>query len=149
MRMSKKAMAALASALIYHAWARDEENKGNWDEAKLWGRERDVRLAEAGLPNKAALDDAYNAVHFPGKPARAARAARPRPLMSSMVQSVRGFALDHYNRDGWDYLVECWSDADIEEAIGNARTIAGAIAACRKTVRLLNERRTEVENTVW
>lgn len=142
-------MAALSSAFTYAAWVRDAQNKGDWDEAKMWSVERDARLAEAGLPNKTALDDAYSAVHFPTKPARARRAASPRPLMSSMIQSVRDFALDHYNRDGWDYLVECWSDDDIEEAISNARTVAGAINACRRAVRMLNERRDEVMSEVF
>ena len=61
-----------------------------------------------------------------------------------LVAAVRKHAEANYNKDGWDYLVECWSDEDIAEQFGKARTEAGAIRACRTTTRLLDERRREV-----
>ena len=66
-----------------------------------------------------------------------------------LVAAVRRFAEANYNKDGWDYLVECWSDEDIIDEIGKARTEASAIRACRKTVKLLDERRREVRAEIF
>lgn len=66
-----------------------------------------------------------------------------------LVAAVRRHAEANYNKDGWDYLVECWSDEDIAEQIGAARTEAGAIRACRKTTKLLDERRQEVRAEIF
>ena len=30
-----------------------------------------------------------------------------------IVKAVRKYAMDHYEEDGWDYVVECWDDSDI------------------------------------
>jgi len=46
--------------------------------------------------------------------------------MADLIEAVREYALIHYNKDGWDFLVECWDDEDIEEQIEGARTPAGA-----------------------
>ena len=32
---------------------------------------------------------------------------------TDLIAAVRRHALDNYERDGWDYLVECWDDGDI------------------------------------
>lgn len=66
-----------------------------------------------------------------------------------LVAAVKQYALDNYNKDGMDYIVECWSDEDIAEQIGAARTEAGAIRACRKTTKLLDERRQEVRAEIF
>ena len=34
-----------------------------------------------------------------------------------LVQAVKGYALAHYGQDGWDYIVECWTDEEIAEEI--------------------------------
>lgn len=66
-----------------------------------------------------------------------------------LVAAVRRHAEANYTKDGWDYLVECWSDEEIAEQIGQARTEAGAIRACRKTTKLLDERRREVQAEIF
>jgi hypothetical protein len=66
-----------------------------------------------------------------------------------LVQAVRDHALANYNKDGWDFLVECWEDSDIVEQIGSAKTLAAAIKNCRATVRLLDERRQEVRAEIF
>jgi len=63
--------------------------------------------------------------------------------MADLIEAVREYALIHYNKDGWDFLVECWDDEDIEEQIEGARTPAGAIKNCRLTCKALNEQRQE------
>jgi len=45
-----------------------------------------------------------------------------------LIQAVRDHALAHYNDGGWDVIVECWEDHDIDAYIGKARTTKGAIA---------------------
>ncbi len=63
-----------------------------------------------------------------------------------LINAVRKHALNNYNNDGWDYLVECWEDGDILEQISdkNATTPAAAIAACLAVVKPQNERRQEM-----
>jgi len=50
--------------------------------------------------------------------------------VASLVSAVKGHAHAHYN-DGkaWDYVVECLSDADIEELVCNRWSVNGAIKA--------------------
>jgi len=69
---------------------------------------------------------------------------------AEMVRAVREHANANYKKDGWDFLVECWDDEDIIEQIAGAKTVAGAIRNCAKTLKLLHERRQEVQNmTKW
>jgi hypothetical protein len=69
--------------------------------------------------------------------------------MNNLIAAVREYAIANYEKDGWDYLVECWEDSDIQEVIGTAKTERSAIAACRRTLRLMDERRQEVRSEVW
>lgn len=34
-------------------------------------------------------------------------------LLDTMVEAVKAHAQANYERDGWDYVVECWDDAEI------------------------------------
>jgi len=69
--------------------------------------------------------------------------------MTDLIAAVREHALANYEKDGWDYLVECWSDEDIAKEIGRSRTTQGAISKCRRVVKLLDERRQEVRAEIW
>lgn len=66
-----------------------------------------------------------------------------------LIEAVKAHALAHYDQNGWDFIVECWDDADIAEAIEGAENELQAIAAVASTASLLAERRTEVESTIW
>jgi hypothetical protein len=66
-----------------------------------------------------------------------------------LIAAVRDHALANYNRDGWDYLVECWSDGDILEVIEDATTAAAAIKRTRKALAPLAERRDEVRAEIF
>jgi hypothetical protein len=66
-----------------------------------------------------------------------------------IVASVRAHALRNYNKDGWDYLVECWADKDILIAAGATKNPSVAIHRCHDVVRMLDERRSEVMAEVW
>ena len=41
-----------------------------------------------------------------------------------LVNAVRKHALNNYENDGWDYLVECWDDGDILEQISDKNATA-------------------------
>lgn len=67
----------------------------------------------------------------------------------ALIAAVREHAQKHYEEGGWDYVVECYEDADILEEIGDARTPAQAIANVKRIVNLRDERRREVESTAF
>lgn len=65
----------------------------------------------------------------------------------TLISHVKEHALLNYTTGGWDYIVECWSDAEIGEAILNAGAkskraavravaeIAGTFDAVRQDIR--------------
>jgi hypothetical protein len=68
---------------------------------------------------------------------------------AELVSAVKKHALENYDRDGWDYIVECWSDADIAEQIGNAYSEGGAIRRVGAIAKLLDDRRKDIQATAW
>lgn len=64
--------------------------------------------------------------------------------MTYSIEAIRAHAVANYNKDGWDFLVECWSDEDIAEAAGNARSDKAAIAKVKAALRPLSDMRSEV-----
>lgn len=71
--------------------------------------------------------------------------------VESMVTAVFQHALAHYEEDGWDYVVECWSAQDIEEAIehSGAQTCAEAIDVIHCDVKIRDDYRKDIEATAW
>ena len=70
-------------------------------------------------------------------------------MTKKLVEAVKAFAYSNYNKDGWDILIECYSDDDIAELIGNRKTIDSAIKACRKDVKERDSWRKEIEATAF
>jgi len=66
--------------------------------------------------------------------------------MSLLVHAVRQHAAANYTKGGWDIIVECWSNAEIADAIGGAKTEAGAIRNVAKTARMLGDYRSDIQN---
>ena len=67
-----------------------------------------------------------------------------------MVKAVRAHAKAHYEKGGWDILVECWDDAQILEAIGNrVRTVNGAIASCYYALKPSADQRADIMAEVF
>jgi hypothetical protein len=66
-----------------------------------------------------------------------------------ILKAVKCHALQHYDHEGWDYIVETYTDAELAELIGNCRTVKGAIAKVRRVTRLLDERRRDIQSTAW
>ena len=67
----------------------------------------------------------------------------------NLVVGVRAYATDNYNEDGWDFLVECWTDEDILNESDSANTLAKAIKNCRRAVKTLDEFRRSVQNEIF
>ena len=67
---------------------------------------------------------------------------------TDLIAAVRRHAINNYEQDGWDYLVECWDDGDILEQISeaNAQTPDAAIKACASLLSVFDERRREIRN---
>ena len=75
-------------------------------------------------------------------PAAPAKPAVPAPEV--MVAAVRDYAMQYYN-DGWDFVVECWTDADIAKTIVGAKSEKGAIRKVWHVVKELIDYRKEVQ----
>ena len=82
------------------------------------------------------LDPAVVADLFAPAPVVSAPASKPAvPAPEVMVAAVRDYAMQYYN-DGWDFVVECWTDADILAEIKGAKSEKGAI---RKVWHVVSE----------
>lgn len=64
-------------------------------------------------------------------------------MNTTLTQGVRQHAEANYEKGGWDVVVECWSDSEISQAIGGARTLAGAIKKMAAVVGVYAERQAD------
>jgi hypothetical protein len=71
------------------------------------------------------------------------------PVDHALVEAVKRYARDNYEIGGWDYVVETYMDLEIWGVIAGAKNPDQAIARMAKVVRLMAERRRDVESTVW
>ena len=67
------------------------------------------------------------------------------------VEGVKRHAIDNYDTDGWDYLVECYDNAEIAEAIGDAKTLDEAIKRVQDEFGLVHkaEYRADIQAEVF
>lgn len=61
-----------------------------------------------------------------------------------LIDAVRAHAVEHYNEDGWDYVVECWEDWEILAVVRGSKKESQAIRKVRKQVRVLSDHRQEI-----
>jgi hypothetical protein len=66
-----------------------------------------------------------------------------------LVAYVKQYAMDHYEDGGWDVVVECFTDAEIEERIGKARTPKGAIRKFASLVDVWSDRQADARNSAF
>lgn len=68
--------------------------------------------------------------------------------MSALAKELRGYALAHYNDGGWDVIIECWSDEEIDKVLTEekAETLDDAIKAFEPLVEVWKEREAEAES---
>jgi len=64
---------------------------------------------------------------------------------TTFVEAVKAHARKHYEEGGWDYVIECYSDAEIAATIAGATTIAGAIRKIGKVLKDRADYRADIE----
>jgi hypothetical protein len=63
---------------------------------------------------------------------------------------IRAHALQHYNEDGWDILVETYEDEDILDIIeGKAVTFDEAIKVLQAGLKIQDDFRKEIQSTAF
>ena len=69
-------------------------------------------------------------------------------ILGSLVDAVKGHAVRNYEKDGWDYIVECYNDGEIAEIIqdANATTREKAIKAVGDYIKVADDYRSEIRN---
>lgn len=65
------------------------------------------------------------------------------------VKAVKDHAIVNYNKDGWDYVVECWSDAEITEEIKGCKSEREAIARMHKIVKAQDDYRSDIQGSAF
>lgn len=68
---------------------------------------------------------------------------------AEQVQAVREYAERNYEKGGWDYIVECWSDDEIKDKIAGVKTRWGAIERIRACIAPLASYRADIQATAW
>jgi len=69
--------------------------------------------------------------------------------MQELIDAVKAHAKNNYNQDGWDFVVECYEDTEIADAIKGARNGPEAIKMIHKIVLISDERRREVQSEIF
>ena len=66
-----------------------------------------------------------------------------------LVDAVRAHAIEHYNEDGWDFVVESWEDWEILAVVKGSKKESQAIRKVRKQIRALSDHRSEIQAEVF
>lgn len=64
-----------------------------------------------------------------------------------LIREVKRYANDHYADGGWDVIVECFTDEELNKAIGRATTLRGAIHKLRASVNVWADRQADAMNS--
>ena len=65
--------------------------------------------------------------------------------MSELVKAVKDHATLNYNKDGWDYVVECYEDSEIADEIRGARSCPEAIQMIGKILKAKDDYRKDIQ----
>lgn len=65
----------------------------------------------------------------------------------ALIDAVKAYALAHYDAGGWDVVVECFTDEEIAEQIGKARTLEGALKKFSDVVDVWADRQADARNS--
>jgi spore coat polysaccharide biosynthesis protein SpsF (cytidylyltransferase family) len=74
---------------------------------------------------------------------------RDHRIPPELIDAVKQYAYDHYETDGWDYVVETMDDLDIAQEISDATTPEEAIAKMYNLVKELDDHRKEIQSTAF
>lgn len=67
--------------------------------------------------------------------------------MSNWVDRIKKHALVCYNEDGWDILVECWTDDYISEHCRDCSTYEEALSSISSVLSVMSEYRYDIQNS--
>ena len=68
----------------------------------------------------------------------------------AFIALIRAHAVQHYNEDGWDILVETYEDEDILDIIeGKAVTVEDAIKVLHAGLKIQDDYRKEIQATAF
>jgi hypothetical protein len=98
--------------------------------------EADAIAVASGLTWDQVRDDLYELKAGP-------EALRP------LVAQVKAYALDHYDKGGWDILVEAWEDWQVAEAIAGASTLRGALRKLSAVVGAYSDQQADARNSAF
>lgn len=65
--------------------------------------------------------------------------------MKTWAERLRQHATVHYTEDGWDILVECWTDEYINDIIGDAKTYEEAVVTVSNMLSVMDGFRKEIQ----
>ena len=65
--------------------------------------------------------------------------------MKTWAERIRQHATVHYTEDGWDILVECWTDEYIAEHYRGCKTYEEAVVAISNVLATMDGYRSEVQ----
>lgn len=69
--------------------------------------------------------------------------------MSDLVKAVKYHAVANYNKDGWDYVVECYEDDEIANEIRGAREPREAIRMIGKILKAKDDLRKDIQSETF
>lgn len=67
--------------------------------------------------------------------------------LNELAEAVQKHAVVNYEQSGWDYIVECWTRAEIAEELERVKitTVNEAISYYAESARIFHDRRTDAE----
>jgi uncharacterized protein YcsI (UPF0317 family) len=65
--------------------------------------------------------------------------------MKTWAERLRQHATVHYTEDGWDILVECWTDEYINDVIGDSKTYEDAVVTVSNMLSVMDGFRKEIQ----
>ena len=69
--------------------------------------------------------------------------------MSELVKAVQDHSALNYNKDGWDYVVECYEDDEIANEIRGAKSTQEAIQKIGKILKVKDDYRKDIQAEVF
>jgi hypothetical protein len=71
--------------------------------------------------------------------------------LDQLIDGVKKHALEHYEENGWDIVVECFGRDELIPLLreAGAATLEDAIEAVGEIAKLHDERRREIRSTAW
>jgi hypothetical protein len=69
--------------------------------------------------------------------------------MKTWAERIRQHATVHYTEDGWDILVECWTDEYIAEHYRGCKTYEEAVVAISNVLAAMDSHRSEIQAEIF